>query len=195
MNIINKAKVLAAAGLFTFATAGTAFAADYVIDTEGAHASINFEVNHLGYSFVTGRFDVFNGEFSFDKSKPKEAKITVQIDTNSVNSNHAERDKHLRDAGFLDVAKFPKAIFQSTSVEVTGEKSANIKGNLTLLGETREITIATEYVGSGKDPWGGERAGFVGTTEFRMKDFGIQQDLGPSSQTVKLTLHIEGIKK
>ncbi len=71
-------------------------AADYIIDYKGAHASINFKVKHLGYSWLTGRFNVFDGKFSYDSNNVNASKINITIDTASVDSNHAERDKHLR---------------------------------------------------------------------------------------------------
>lgn len=173
-----------------------AFANDYVIDTEGAHASINFEVKHLGYSVLTGRFDKFSGEFSYDPAKPEASKVNVTIDTNSVNSNHAERDKHLRSDDFLNVAKFAKATFVSKKIVLDDDKDEfDIVGDLTLNGVTKSITIEVEKVGEGKDPWGGYRAGFSGETQINMRDFNIKMDLGPASQIVELQLEVEGIKK
>nr|WP_324257067.1 YceI family protein [Cellvibrio fontiphilus] len=169
----------------------------YEIDTKGAHASINFAVKHLGYSWLTGRFDTFSGEFTYDPAKPEASTINVTIDTTSVNSNHAERDKHLRSPDFLNVEKFPKATFVSKQIKVDGDDKDefDIIGDLTLNGVTKSITIEVDKVGEGKDPWGGYRAGFEGETEINMKDFNIKMDLGPASQTVKLELHVEGIKK
>lgn len=172
-------------------------AADYVIDTKGAHASINFAIKHLGYSVLTGRFDNFSGEFSYDPAKPEASKVSVTIDTTSVNSNHAERDKHLRSGDFLNVEKFPKATFVSKKVVVDQDDKDefDIVGDLTLNGVTKSVTIEVEKIGEGKDPWGGYRAGFSGETEITMKDFNIKMDLGPASQVVKLELEVEGIKK
>ncbi len=181
------------AGLFAAAT--PALAADYAIDTRGAHASINFKVNHLGYSWVIGRFDTFSGEFSYDASKPSDAKIAVTIDTKSVNSNHAERDKHIRSKDFLEVDKFPEAKFVSTKFESTDGKTGQLHGQFTLRGVTKDIVIDVTKVGEGQDPWGGYRAGFEGSTTITMKDYGIPMDLGPQSATVQLDLHIEGVKK
>ncbi len=168
---------------------------DYVIDTKGAHASINFSIKHLGYSVLTGRFDTFAGDFSYDPAKPEASKINVTIDTTSVNSNHAERDKHLRSKDFLNVDKFPKSTFVSKKVVVKDKESFDLVGDFTLNGVTKSITIAAKKVGEGKDPWGGYRAGFEGTTEVALKEFNILTDLGPASQTVKLSLHVEGLKK
>lgn len=173
-----------------------ALADTYEIDTKGAHASINFAVSHLGYSWLTGRFDNFSGQFTYDPAKPESSTVNVTIDTTSVNSNHAERDKHLRSADFLNVEKFPKATFVSTKIVLDDDKDEfNIIGDLTLNGVTKSITIEVDKIGEGKDPWGGYRAGFEGETEINMKDFNIKMDLGPASQTVKLELHVEGIKK
>jgi polyisoprenoid-binding protein YceI len=173
-----------------------ASAADYTIDTKGAHASINFAVKHLGYSVLTGRFDKFEGEFSYDSANVAASKINVTIDTTSVNSNHAERDKHLRSGDFLNVEKFPTATFVSKKIVLDDDKDEfDIVGDFTLNGVTKSITIEVEKVGEGKDPWGGYRAGFSGETEINMRDFNIKMDLGPASQTVKLELEVEGIKK
>jgi polyisoprenoid-binding protein YceI len=112
-----------------------------------------------------------------------------------VNSNHAERDKHLRNADFLDVTKFPKATFVSTSVAPAGDGKAKITGDLTLRGVTKPVTIDAAYVGGGADPWGGNRAGFTGTTKLTLADYGINFNLGPASKEVELTLEVEGIQK
>jgi len=173
-----------------------ALADNYTIDTKGAHASINFSIKHLGYSVLTGRFDNFSGDFSYDPAKPEASTVNVTIDTNSVNSNHAERDKHLRSADFLNVEKFPKATFVSKKIVVGSDKNEfDIVGDLTLNGVTKSVTIDVEKIGEGKDPWGGYRAGFDGETEIKLKDFNIKMDLGPASQVVKLELHVEGVKK
>ncbi|ARD21625.1 YceI family protein [Shewanella japonica] len=170
-------------------------AADYKIDTQGAHASIQFKVNHLGYSFVTGRFNDFSGDFSYDANTVNDTKVKVTINTTSVDSNHAERDKHLRGSDFLNTGEFPKAEFVSTTVEDKGNGKVVVNGNLTLNGVTKPVAIDATVIGEGKDPWGGYRAGFAGTTEFAMKDFGIKMDLGPASANVSLDLVIEGIKQ
>ncbi|MCZ4336286.1 YceI family protein [Shewanella colwelliana] len=175
--------------------AGSVNAADYVIDTKGAHASIQFKVSHLGYSFVVGRFNQFEGGFSFDKNDIKASKINVTINTASLDSNHAERDKHLRSADFLNVTKFPQADFVSKSVVDKGDGKFVLNGDLTLNGVTKPVAIDADYIGEGKDPWGGYRVGFVGHTQFALKDFDIQMDLGPASSHVTLDLVVEGIKQ
>ena len=187
---------LKAAALSAFMSfAGTVNAADYVIDTKGSHAFVQFRVMHLGYSWLYGRFNEFSGEFTYDAEAPEKASIMVDIQTPSVDSNHAERDKHLRGEKFLDVEQFPTAKFESTRVEVISETEAKVFGNLTLKDVTKEVVLDVERVGMGPDPWGGYRVGFEGRTKFRMKDFNIMRDLGPLSQDVEMILTVEGIKK
>lgn len=171
----------------------TANAADYVIDTKGAHASINFDTSHLGYSFITGRFNDFSGEFSFDEDNIPDSKVNVTINTNSIDTNHAERDKHIRSADFLDTSKYGEATFTSTEVVENEDGTFNITGDLTLHGETKSVTIVTEFIGEGKDPWGGERAGFRGTTRINFEDFDIKT-MGPTTYA-DLTINVEGVKQ
>ncbi|MGL4396453.1 MAG: YceI family protein [Hyphomicrobium sp.] len=191
-----KTKILSAVALAgLIITAAPVDAADYVIDTKGQHASINFRVKHLGYSWLTGRFDKFSGTFNFDDKAPDASKVKVEIDTASVNSNHAERDKHLRSDDFLNVAAHPKATFESTSVKLSGEGKATIIGKLTLNGVTKDVTIDAERIGGGADPWGGHREGFSGKTKIALSDFAIKKDLGPAAKDVELTLEVEGVRQ
>ncbi len=187
-------KYLIATTLLTSSLSMVLSAADYIVDYK-AHASINFKVQHLGYSWLTGRFDKFSGKFSYDANNVSASKIEIKIETSSVNSNHAERDKHIKSDDFLDVSKFSQASFISSSVVDKGDNKIEIKGNLAMHGISKEITIAAVKIGEGKDPWGGYRVGFAGTSEITMKDFGIKMDLGPASSKVFFDLHIEGVKQ
>jgi len=174
----------------------TAVMADeYVIDTKGAHASIKFRVQHLGYSWLYGRFNEFSGNFTYDEMAPEKSSIEVTIKTASVDSNHAERDKHLRSDDFLHVDKYPEAKFVSTGYSQAEDGTGVLEGNLTLNGVTKPVEIDVEFIGAGQDPWGGYRAGFEGTTSFAMADFGIVKDLGPKSKDVELILSVEGIRQ
>ena len=179
----------------TLPFAASSFAADYSFDVKGAHGGINFSISHLGYGFVIGRFNEFDGTFSYDADKPDASSVEVTINTASVDSNHAERDKHLRGSDFLDTDKYGKATFKSTSFKMGDDQKASMVGDLTLHGVTKPVTIDVTISGMGKDPWGGERAGFSGTTSILLEDYGITQNLGPASKSVNLNLYVEGIKK
>jgi len=174
---------------------GMAQAADYVIDTMKAHAFIQFRIQHLGYSWLLGRFNDFSGQFSYDEANPDAASVEVRVNTASIDSSHAERDKHLRGEDLLDVDTYPQAVFVSTGYRENPDKTAVLSGNLTLHGVTQPVQIDVEPVGHGPDPWGGYRMGFTGTTRLKLADYGIDYDLGPASREVDLFLSIEGIRQ
>ncbi|HCB44556.1 MAG TPA: YceI family protein [Pseudomonas sp.] len=174
---------------------GAAQAADYQIDKQGQHASVNFKISHLGYSWIYGRFNDFEGTFSWDADKPESSAINVTVNTESVDTNHAERDKHIRSEDFLNVAENATATFTSTGVEVTGDNSAKVSGDLTLNGVTKPVVLDANFIGEGDDPWGGYRAGFDATTTLKLADFGIDYNLGPASETVELILTVEGVRQ
>jgi polyisoprenoid-binding protein YceI len=173
----------------------SAQAADYVIDTKGAHAFVQFKIQHLGYSWLLGRFNTFEGDFSYDEAAPEKSEIEIVIETASIDSNHAERDKHLKGNDFLNVEKFPKAVFKSTGFEVKDDDNAIVTGIFMLHGVKKTISFPVEKIGEGKDPWGGYRAGFAGKTRLKLSDYGISYNLGPASTHVELELHVEGIRK
>jgi len=170
-------------------------AENYKIDTENAHAFIQFKIKHLGYSWLLGRFNTFSGEFSYNENSPSDAKVSLNIDPASIDSNHAERDKHLRSKDFLNVGKYPRAHFESKSYKENADGTGVLTGNFTFHGVTKELVIEVAKIGHGADPWGGYRRGFEGKTSFALKDFGINYNLGPASKEVELFLSVEGIRK
>lgn len=192
---MNRTKTSSLAVALLLLLSGAAPAANYVIDTKGAHAFVQFHIKHLGYSWLVGRFNTFSGEFSYDEDNPGAAKVSVVIDTASIDSNHAERDKHLRNEDFLHVDKYPQARFVSTGYQDLGDGQGRLDGDLTLHGVTRPVSIDVTHIGAGPDPWGGYRRGFEGRTSFALADFGIDYDLGPASREVYLWLGIEGIRQ
>lgn len=185
------------AGLFSFTTMSSAQAEDYVIDTQGTHAFIQFKIKHLGFSWLYGQFNDFSGHFSYNEEAPLTSKVSIEIDVASLDSNHAKRDKHLRGGDFLDVKAYPKATFVSTSFEEVDGGNVIVQGDFTLHGVTKNITINVEHVGHGSDPWGGYRRGFYGTTSIKPAEFGLKamDQLGPHSAELFLELSIEGIRQ
>lgn len=194
---MNTFKKISQAALLALALVSSAFAAPetYKFDMKGAHAFIQFKIPHLGYSMLLGEFTDFDGSFVVDPENLEASKVNVEIETKSIHSNHGERDKHLRGADFLDVAKFAKATFVSTKVVTTGEDTAEVHGDFSLNGVTKPIVLDMKHIGAGKDPWGGYRRGFEGTTSLTLADFGIDYDLGPASKVVEIYVSIEGIRE
>ena len=194
MNLMKKTGI-AAAALLLSSMAFAEPAGTYQFDKKGAHQFVMFKISHLGYSWLYGRFNDFNGTFTVDAENPENSKVEATIQTASVDSNHAERDKHLRSDDFLDVDKYPTATFKSTSIEQTGNDTAKITGDFTLHGVTKPVTLDAKMIGYGDDPWGGYRMGLEASTSLRLADFGITKDLGPASETVDIIISVEGIKK
>lgn len=162
-------------------------------DIDPTHSFIEFGISHLGFSVLKGRFNDIKGSFSYDQAKPASSAIEVKVATASLDSNHAERDKHLRGKDFFEVDKYPQASFATTAYSEKGGKGV-LKGNLTIRGVTKPVTVDVTHIGNGKDPWGGYRRGFVGTTKIKRADFGMNYNLGPTADTVDLSFYIEGIR-
>ncbi len=178
--------------LSTLLISSAASAADYKLDIKGMHAAVQFKISHLGMSWIMGRFDSFTGEYSYDADKPEEAKLSIVVDTKSVNTNHAERDIHLRNEDFLDVDKYPQATFTSETVTLNDDNTGTMTGQLNLHGVEKTITVDIKKIGEGKDPWGGYRSGFEGSTILKLADYGMTKNLGKASETLELTVSFEG---
>ncbi len=168
-----------------------AIAEDFLIDTAKDHAFILFKASHLGYSFVMGRFNEFEGTFSYDEADPSQARVNIAIDATSIDTNHAERDKHLRSEDFFNVDRYPGITFDSTSFEQADDGTGKLTGELSLHGVTRPVTIDVRHIGHGDDPWGGYRRGLEGATILDSAEYGFPGWVGD----VEIYLVVEGIRQ
>ncbi len=177
-----------------FLMAVSASAAPYSIDP--SHTDLSFSVKHLMISNVKGHFKKFTGTFDFDPVKNKLSNINVEADTVSIDTNEADRDKHLRSNDFFSVDKFPKMTFKSEKVEYTGEKPVKIIGTLKIRDKSKKVTFDLDYRGTVVDPWGNNKIAFAATTKIDRKDFGItwNKALDKGGVTVgdEVILSIEG---
>ncbi|MCL5116837.1 MAG: YceI family protein [Firmicutes bacterium] len=136
------------------------------------HSTVGFVVRHL-VSKVRGSFSEFSGQIVGDPTDLTGATATFEVSMQSVTTNQADRDKHLRTSDFFDVENYPTMSFQSTRVERVDDSTYTVYGNLTLRGVTKEIPVKVEYLGIGADPWGNTRAGFECQARINRKDFGV----------------------
>jgi polyisoprenoid-binding protein YceI len=167
--------------------------ADYKIDP--AHSFIQFRVSHLGVGWVFGRFNTLAGEFTYDPAAgPAAQKVSVTIDTASIDTNHAERDKDLRSPNSLDVETYPKMTFVSTGFSGDAD-GGTLTGDLSLHGVTKSISFPVKRIAEGDDPWGNYRAGFEGKYTLVRADFGFARNFGPKGASVDIELSIEGIRQ
>lgn len=165
--------------------------AKYAFDK--VHTQIFFTVNHVGFSNSTGKFLDFDGSFTFDKTKPEASSVDVVIKTASINMDDVPWDTHLKGADFFNVEKFPEMTFKSTKVEVTGENTANVTGDLTLLGVTKPVVLAVKLNQAGKHPFTNkEAAGFSITGALKRSDFGMVYGLPAVGDDVQIRIEVEG---
>ena len=189
-------KLLLAVALLPALVGFNAQAAEkYVIDTKGMHAFITFRVKHLGFSWLQGRFNDFSGDFVYNADDPSKNKVNVDIDVTSLDSNHAERDKHLKDPRFFDVDKFPKAKFVSTGWQDLGGDKAKMSGRFTLRGVTKNVELDVTHTGAGKDPWGGYRRGFEASTTLKLADYNMKEGAMLGIEDIEVWISVEGIRQ
>lgn len=141
---------------------------------DSAHSHIAFSARHMMISKVRGRFENFSGVINFDENNPAASTVNVEIEAASINTRMGQRDDHLRSADFLDAANHPTLTFASKRIEVTGENSGKLIGDLTIRDITKEVVLDVEYAGQAKSPWGMISAGFSASTTINRKDWGLE---------------------
>ena len=171
-------------------TAIRSHGAEYVFDKPGQHVFITFKASHLGYSYILGHFEDFNGSFAYDPETPEDSNVQVTIDVQSLDTDHAERDKHLRGPGYFDVETYPSITFASSSYAGSSTNGI-LTGNLTLRGVSKTIAIDVSKIGEGDDPWGGYRSGFEGSVILDAGNYGLPAWIGD----VEVYLVVEGVRQ
>jgi polyisoprenoid-binding protein YceI len=138
-----------------------------------SHTHVEFAVRHLMISTVKGRFGDVQGLVTMAGNDVSTATADVTIGVESIDTREPQRDAHLRSADFFDVEKFPTLTFKSRRVVPHANGNFALVGDLTLHGVTREVAFDVTSEGSGRDPWGNERAGFSAKTTISRRDFGL----------------------
>lgn len=165
------------------------------------HSEVLFKVKHLVISNVTGSFNVFEGAAETSADDFSDAKITFSANVDSIDTNQAQRDAHLKSADFFDVANFPKLEFTSSSFSKKGNREYILKGDLTLHGVTKPVELAVEYGGTAKDPYGQTKAGFEVTGKLNRSEYGLTWNAATEaggvvvSDEVKLLATVQVIKQ
>lgn len=127
-----------AAALFA---AGAAQAEPVTYTLDPAHTQVGFTIDRFGFNRVIGLFDTVSGELVLDEANPANSSVHAVVQIASVDSGNDTRDSHLREQRWLNATQFPTMEFRSTSVRLTGERTAEVTGNLTLLGQTHPLTL------------------------------------------------------
>ena len=180
--------------------AATPVLAADMYNVDKGHSEAMFTVKHL-MSRVTGRFNDFTGTINVDPANPAASTVEFTINAASVDTDNADRDKHLKSPDFFDVEKNPTITFKSTKVTPAGNNKYNVEGTLTMRGVSKQVTLPVEFLGFGKDPWGNEKAGFAIETTLNRKDYGIlwnkalDQGGYVLGDDVKIVINLETAKK
>ncbi len=173
-------------------------AGTYALDK--GHTTIEFVGRHLMITKVRGRFTDFDGQIVIGDS-PKDSSVEVTINTTSVDSSDEKRDGHLRSPDFLDVERYPAITFRSTKVELGGDGTAKVTGDLTVKDVTRPVTLDVEFDGAQVDPWGGQRLGFSAHTEIDREDWGLTWNVALETggvlvgKKIRLEFNVEAVKQ
>ena len=136
-----------------------------------AHTTAGFVARYLMLTKVRGKFDRLSGTIHVAE-KPEDSRVEVSIDAASINTNHPDRDAHLRSDDFLAVESYPTITFTSTNVEHVGGSKLRVTGDLTIRDTTKPVVLDVEYLGMTADPWGRTRAVFSASTEIDRTEFG-----------------------
>jgi polyisoprenoid-binding protein YceI len=185
-----------AAALLGTPAQGEEFA--YTVDPE--HTNVEFEIDHL-FSRIRGRFAKFEGKFAFDAAKRTGRDAELVIEVASVDTLVDKRDGHLRSADFFDVEKHPKIRFVGAKLRHVSGNDYAIDGTISIRGVEKPITLAVEYRGEAKDPWGTTRASFVIRGRIDRRDFGmswnqtVENDVLLVGNDVELVVNVEAIRQ
>ena len=187
-------KTLLTAALVLAAPAAHAAPETYALDP--SHSQVVFTYNHLGFSTTTGMFSGFEGEIAFDEDDPAKSSVEVSMPVMSMFTGWEEREEHFMDDDFFGAQEGDMVTFTSTEIDVTGEKTAKITGDLTMNGITRSVVLdtvlnqKTESHPMNNRPW----MGLDATTTLKRTDFELGMYAPNVSDEVELEISIEAGK-
>lgn len=195
--ILHFTLVLVLLAMAMFSNSTPSFAASEMYQIDAGHSSLLFRIKHLNVAYFYGRFNEMSGSFQFDAQAPENSKIELEVKTESIDSNNANRDRHLKSPDFFSAKQFPTVTFKSTRFEKTEtENIYKLTGELSLHGVTKEITANVEHTGSGQaSEKFGYRSGFHSVFTIKRSDFGMNYMEGLLGDEVQITLSLEGTKK
>lgn len=165
---------------------------DYVVDTE--HAAATFRISHLGLSWTHGRFKGLSGKFVVDAANPANSRFELSARVDTVDTDNAKRDEHLRGPDFFNVKQFPMITFKSTLVKPV-ENGFQVTGDLTLHGVTKPVTFPLLGGRSAEFPKGVKRTGYTGELTIKRSQFGMDKMTDFIGDEVPIVLSFEGTKK
>lgn len=180
----------AATALFAFGISGAQAAETYKFDQ--THTNIVWHASHFGFSNPSGRFGITEGTLVLDEAAPEKSTVDVTIDVAGLVTGIPKFDDHLKSEDFLNTEKFPTATFKSTAVEVTGENTAKVTGDLTLHGVTKPVTLDMKLNKLDASPMTQVKtAGFSGSIILKRSEFGITTYVPNISDEITIGIEAE----
>ncbi len=168
----------------------------HIYDIEKPHTQIIFSVNHLGFSHSYGKFTDHTGKILYNEGEPAKSSVEITIPATSLEMHDQKWNDHLKSPDFFNVEKFPNMTFKSTAIAVTGPDTADITGDLTLLGVTRPVVLKTKQNKVGKHPMREKyAAGFSAATTIKRSDFGMGYGVPMISDEVNIIIEVESIRE
>ena len=189
--------LMAAAGV-ALGLGATASAAPDTYKIDPVHSVVSFKVRHL-FSFVTGKFTKFEGTFTVDMEAVPSSTVTATVQTASVDTANPKRDEDLKGADFFDATKFPEITFKSKSVKSTGTDKADVTGDFTMHGVTKELTLHAQFLGKGKGMKGEVSGWHLTSDPIKRSDYGVNWNKAIEGtqvvgDDVEITIDIEANK-
>jgi polyisoprenoid-binding protein YceI len=186
--------------LFAAALTAMPVLAAEVHNIDASHSEVSFQLRHL-VTQVRGNFNDYEGTINLDPANLEKSSVDFRIKAASIDTNNADRDKHLRGEDFFFVEKHPDITFKSKSIKKADKDTYNVAGTLTMRGVSKEVTLPVTYLGSVKDPWGNQKAGFATEVTLNRKDYGINWNAALDnggfvlSDEVKVSINLETQQK
>jgi polyisoprenoid-binding protein YceI len=169
---MRKHLLLSALALATLAP--TAFAGNRW-EIDASHSRASFSVRHMMVTNTRGEFTKVSGVAILDDKDMSKSMVEATIDATSVNTNNADRDKHLKAPDFFDTANHASITFKSKKVSKAGKGKYKVLGDLTIKGVTKEVTLDVEELTEPvKDPWGNTRRGAAASTKINRQDYNLK---------------------
>ncbi|MDX9739874.1 MAG: YceI family protein [Gammaproteobacteria bacterium] len=163
----------------------------YTVDP--SHTYPYFEIDHMGYSMMRGRFNSTEGRIVLDREK-NTGSVEITIDAESIDTAHKKRDDHLRSPDFLNTGEYPEITFKSTRVEIDGDE-ATVEGDLTIAGVTRKVTLDVDRLHCAVNPMSKkEHCGFDASTEINRSDFGVSYMVPAVGDEIEIEIALEAVK-
>jgi polyisoprenoid-binding protein YceI len=186
---------LSSLALIAALSAAPALAAPEAYVLDASHSQILFSYSHLGYSTTWGMFSGFEGNISFDAENPAASGVNVTFPVTTMLTGWQERFDHFMSPDFFADAANSTVSFTSTGIEITGETTALITGDLTLNGVTKSVVLDTVLNQKGDHPMAGKPwLGFDATTTLVRSDFNLGLFAPFVGDEVKIQISVEAMK-